>query len=93
MCFNIVTCFSWRMLVYTVLIVGLLAWQNFVTEQTIICIFIISIFLTFCKCVHLLQLLHSLDEDDRSQGPVDSPTLSRAVKDVSHHISQVSFYG
>ena len=82
-----------HMLVYMVLIIGLLAWQNFVTEQTIICIFIISIFLTFCKCVHLLQLLHSLDEDDRSQGPVDSPTLSRAVKDVSHHISQVSVYG
>jgi len=81
------------MLVYMVLIVGLLAWQNFITEWTIICIFIISIFLTFCKCVHLLQLLHSLDEDDRSQGPVDSPTLSRAVKDVSHHISQVSVYG
>lgn len=40
-----------------------------------------------------LQLLHSLDEDDRSQGPVDSPTLSRAVKDVSHHISQVSVFG
>jgi len=81
------------MLVYMVLIIGLLAWQNFVTEQTIICIFIIAIFLTFCKCVHLLQLLHSLDEDDRSQGPVDSPTLSRAVKDVSHHISQVSVCG
>jgi hypothetical protein len=81
------------MLVDMVLIVGMLEWLNFVTEQTLIFIFTISVFLTFCKCVHLLQLLHSLDEDDRSQGPVDSPTLSRAVKDVSHHISQVSVYG
>ncbi|XP_021935959.1 metal transporter CNNM4 isoform X3 [Zootermopsis nevadensis] len=36
------------------------------------------------------KLLHSLDEDDRSQGPVDSPTLSRVMKDASHHASQMA---
>jgi hypothetical protein len=41
-----------------------------------------------------IQLLHSLDEDDRSQGQVDSPTLSRVVKDACHHnLSEVSNYG
>lgn len=41
-----------------------------------------------------IQLLHSLDEDDRSQGQVESPTLSRAVKDASHrHLSEVSIHG
>lgn len=41
-----------------------------------------------------IQLLHSLDEDDRSQGQVDSPTLSRTVKDAGHHhLSEVSIHG
>jgi hypothetical protein len=41
-----------------------------------------------------IQLLHSLDEDDRSLGQVDSPTLSRAAKDAyHHHLSEVSIHG
>lgn len=57
MCFNIVTCLLWHMLVYVVLIVGLLAWQNCITGQSAFSTFL-SFWLSASVCIYYSSYTH-----------------------------------